>query len=146
MTILKFYEWVRCNLTSRHNLTSWLWLVGGKPEYTSREVYSLHARFTHSEVELRKCCLGQSEKKQNSLSFNKIQYVITIVGDLRQVVGGFLRVLQFPSRPIIPRGHHPPSSQCFRHWHGLLDVFFYWNKQFLNNVIIIKTKVLLPEA
>ena len=37
------------------------WSVG-KPEYTSCEVYSLHTRCTHSEVELRKCCLGQSEK------------------------------------------------------------------------------------
>ena len=35
-----------------------------KPEYTSREVYSLHVRYTHSEVELRKCCLGQSPKSQ----------------------------------------------------------------------------------
>ena len=35
-----------------------------KPEYTSREVYSLHARYTHSEVELRKCCLGQSAKRK----------------------------------------------------------------------------------
>jgi hypothetical protein len=29
---------------------------------TAREEYSLHARYTHSEVELRKCCLGQSAK------------------------------------------------------------------------------------
>jgi hypothetical protein len=27
-------------------------------------VYSLHARYTHSEVELRKCCLGQSAKSK----------------------------------------------------------------------------------
>ena len=27
-------------------------------------MYSLHARCTHSEVELRKCCLGQSEKSE----------------------------------------------------------------------------------
>ena len=31
---------------------------------TAREVYSLHAKCTHSEVELRKCCLGQSEKSE----------------------------------------------------------------------------------
>ena len=31
---------------------------------TVREVYSLHARYTHSEVELRKCCLGQSAKSK----------------------------------------------------------------------------------
>jgi hypothetical protein len=27
-------------------------------------VYSLHTRYTHSEVELRKCCLGQSAKSK----------------------------------------------------------------------------------
>ena len=35
-----------------------------KPEYTSREVYSLHERCSHSELELRKCCLGQSAKSK----------------------------------------------------------------------------------
>ena len=34
-----------------------------------------------------------------------------------------------------------------RLWHGLLDIIIYfWNLQFLNNVIINKTKVLLPQA
>jgi hypothetical protein len=65
---------------------------------------------------------------------------------------------------ISPRWYHPPSSQCYYHWvdtsaggllvpdgiirqvvhvphcHGLLDILL-----FLNNVIIIKTKVLLPQ-
>ena len=31
---------------------------------TACEVYSLHTRYTHSEVELRKCCLGQSAKSK----------------------------------------------------------------------------------
>jgi len=45
----------------------------GKPEYTSREVYSLHARYTHSEVELRKCCLGQSEKSK--IPYHLIKFI-----------------------------------------------------------------------
>jgi hypothetical protein len=32
----------------------------------------------------------------------------------------------------------------FRHWHGLVD--YYWNLQFLINVTINKTKVLLPQS
>ena len=31
-----------------------------------------------------------------------------------------------------------------QHWHGSLDIFFSRIIKFLNNVIIIKTKVLLP--
>ena len=35
----------------------------------------------------------------------------------------------------------------FRHRHDLLDTYIYcWNIQFLNNVIIDKIKVLLPQA
>jgi hypothetical protein len=33
---------------------------------------------------------------------------------------------------------------CACHWHGLLDIFVLENLQFLNNVIIIQTMVLLP--
>jgi hypothetical protein len=43
-----------------------------KLEYTSRDVYSLNARHAYSEVELRKCCLGQSAK-------SKISYHLLIV-------------------------------------------------------------------
>ena len=35
------------------------------------------------------------------------------------------------------------QKSVLRHSHGLLDLFIYWNLQFLNNVIINKTKVLL---
>ena len=35
------------------------------------------------------------------------------------------------------------QKSVLRHSHGLLDIFIYWNLQFLNNVIINKTKVLL---
>ena len=41
------------------------------------------------------------------------------------------------------RWHLPPSSQCFDMTWPITYVF-YWNLQFLNNVIINKTKVLLP--
>jgi hypothetical protein len=66
LKILKFYE-IKNKITIW--LADWKWnLVSGwpvgKPVYTSREVYSLYARCTHSEVELRKCCLGQSEKSE----------------------------------------------------------------------------------
>jgi hypothetical protein len=33
-----------------------------------------------------------------------------------------------------------------QHWHGSLDIFFSRIIKFLNNVIVIKTKVLLPQA
>ena len=57
----------------------------GKPKYTSREVYSLHTRCTHSEVELRKCCLGQSEK-------SKIPYHL-IIGVVDLIVGVVVLIL-----------------------------------------------------
>jgi len=48
---------------------------------------------------------------------------------------------------INTRGYHPPSSQCFgSSLHGSINIFFYQNLQFLNHVIIIKTKVLLPQS
>jgi hypothetical protein len=76
LKILKFYEIFAIWLADwKWNLVSG-WSVG-KPEYTPRELYSLHARCTHSEVELRKCCLGQSEKKEIPY------YLITILADLQ---------------------------------------------------------------
>ena len=33
-----------------------------------------------------------------------------------------------------------------RQWHGLLDIIWYWHLQFQNNIIINKTKLLLPRA
>jgi len=42
-------------------------------------------------------------------------------------------------RTIFSRGYHPPSSQFVR-----IDMVYYWKSQFLNNVIMIKTKVPLP--
>jgi hypothetical protein len=48
------------------------------------------------------------------------------------------------SRTIYSWDHHPPSSQCFgRKW---LIIYHYWNLQFLNYVIIIKNKVISPQA
>ena len=38
------------------------------------------------------------------------------------------------------------EKSVLRHWLGWLDIFFYWNLQFLNNVIINKTKVLLLQS
>jgi hypothetical protein len=43
--------------------------------------------------------------------------------------------------------YHSPSSEVFQHWHGLLDIFFLSrNFQFLNHVIIIKPKILVPQV
>jgi hypothetical protein len=42
---------------------------------------------------------------------------------------------------LIPEGITHPFSQCPGH-----DMVYYWKLQFLNNVIIIKTKVLPHEA
>ena len=71
MKILKFYEWVRCNLIGWLNLTSWLWLVGGQARIyltwgvlAARMVYSLWGR-------VEKMLFRPIRKKQNSLSFNK---------------------------------------------------------------------------
>ena len=41
---------------------------------TAREICSLHARYTHSEVELRKCCLGQSAKSK--IPYHLIKVII----------------------------------------------------------------------
>ena len=41
-------------------------------------------------------------------------------------------------------GYHPPSSQCIGT--DMVYYIYFWNLPFLNNVIIIKTKVLLPPA
>ena len=56
MKIWKFYEWVRRNLIGR-------WASPNIP----------HARCTHSEVELRKCCLGQSENSE--IPYHLIVYI-----------------------------------------------------------------------
>ena len=40
-------------------------------------MYSLHARYTHSEVELRKCCLGQSEKSK--IPYHLINIYISLI-------------------------------------------------------------------
>jgi hypothetical protein len=46
---------------------------------------------------------------------------------------------------ISPRGYHSPSSQCFElTW--FIRYIYYWNLQFPNNVIINKTKILLPQV
>ena len=71
---------------------------------------------------------------------------------------------------ISPRWYHPPSSQCFYHWIDtsagellvpkgitrsvvsvssltwLIRYIYYWNLQFLNNLIIIKTKDSFPSG
>ena len=47
-------------------------------------------------------------------------------------------------RTIIPRGYHPPSSQCFG-TDMVYYMYFYWNLHFTNNAIIIKTKLLLSD-
>ena len=38
------------------------------------------------------------------------------------------------------------DNNDFLHWHDLFDIFFYWNLQFINNVIIIKTKIRIPRT
>ena len=40
-------------------------------------MYSLHARYTHSEVELRKCCLGQSAKSK--IPYHLINIYISLI-------------------------------------------------------------------
>jgi hypothetical protein len=46
---------------------------------------------------------------------------------------------------IKPRGYHPPSSQSFS-TDTVYRYIYNRNLKFLNNVIINKTKVLLPQA
>ena len=46
---------------------------------------------------------------------------------------------------ISRRWYHLNSSQCFGA-DMVYYIYFYWNVQFLNNVIILKTKVLLPRS
>jgi len=43
---------------------------------------------------------------------------------------------------ISPREYHPSSYQCF----DIAMVYYYRNLQFLRHIIIIKSKILLPQA
>jgi hypothetical protein len=114
LKILKFYEWVRCYLIGRHNLTSLLWLVGGKARIylTARELYSLWGR-------VEKMQFRPIRNKQNSLSFHKIHNDVTkFVSDLWQVFSRHSTFLSKKTWPpqynwnIIESGvkHHNPSK------------------------------------
>ena len=108
--------------------TTWHFGFGwslGKPEYTSREVYSLHARCTHSEVELRKWCLGQSEKSKIPYHLINIDidgcvfigFAIYIVLFVLLAVKLFI-LFDLRLLPTLPPPHPP-----FRHLHSFFDEY-----------------------
>ena len=73
------------NLIDRLELKSRLWLDNVEAQNRPPET---HPRWTHSEVQPRTYCLGQSAKSK--IPYHLIKFVIG------KQVGGFLRILRFP--------------------------------------------------
>ena len=115
-------------MIGRHNLTSWLWLVGGQARIyltrgvlTAREVYSVWCR-------VEKMLLRPIRKKQNFLSFNNKYNCQHLPTSIIFILMTTFRILIVNSWAL-PKGRKKTRRDKRTYGNYKLPVYRKWNRQ-----------------